>query len=206
MNDNENKTVSTYNFLKNKEIIIAIILTVLVVVVCFYFYRKNRELSTKIDIIAKKFEEQQELLAKHDEMMGHLVQTAQRQQTIIEQLAIEKSYYKAQNPKTPESHKSNPSGNPNKLFERTQPIRPFDTTSEINTKSPSIQPSLNINNTSSRHISFKEPVEQISPPVKDIEDIEEESESELEDDENLDAELEEELKELKEMEEENKKN
>jgi len=101
------------SFLKSKEFIIGVVVILVVIIAVFYFVRKNREFSTKIDILAKKFEEQQQVLSKHEEVIGHLVGLSQRQQSILEQLAGPEGTKPEKDGETPPRPRENP--RPNRL-------------------------------------------------------------------------------------------
>jgi hypothetical protein len=76
------------DFLKNKQIIITIAEITVVIGVCYYFSRKNKELVTKIEILAKKFEEQQQLINRHEEIINHLIQMVQEHKNILDNFKV----------------------------------------------------------------------------------------------------------------------
>lgn len=227
---NSNKNSSMGTFLKNKEIIIGVIIIVIVAITIFYFVRKNREVTTKIDILAKKFEEQQQLLSKHDDVIGHLVGLSQRQNSILEQLAgIQDENPKLMNHerKPPTSgemfHRPKVPSTPVPKIPNKDPV-PNQSINEPRNQPPNLQTSSKLNGIRGnlagesmfknltadfgsmmetkpkKTVSFSDaPARHFEPT---LEEIEEESEPELEEGDDLDAELEEELRELQDLEEE----
>ena len=179
------------DILKNKEVLILVGEIAVVAGVCFYFSRKNKQLSTQLEILAKKFEEQQQLINKHEEIIHQLIQITQEQHASQEQL----SRLLPDRPSPPQHAPPKPApGNHKKIHMGSpqappvhHPARPHNTPAPIPTGRPMAQPN---------RVSF-----QLPAPEEESE-IEEESESELEPesdpDENLDEILKEELLELEE--------
>jgi hypothetical protein len=230
MSNTDNKQSSMSSFFKSKEIIIGIVIIIIVAVAIFYFVRKNREFSTKIDILAKKFEEQQQLLSKHDEVIGHLVGMSQRQHSILEQLSniqdenlipkIKSTMKQTLKPEIPNLKPKIPAVPQSKIqnFPQSKPIiqnnpsqnvsSPLKMKEPVGIATESMFKNLTagfgnmMQNKPRKNVSFSNlPDRHFEPPVDEIDEIdeiEEESESEIENGDDLDAELEEELKELQE--------
>lgn len=224
---------SVTGFLKSKEFIIGVIVLLVVVIAVFYLVRKNREFSTKIDILAKKFEEQQQVLSKHEEIIGHLVGVSQQQHTILGQLVGQggdehRARAESDGIKIPEkpanAHRVRPAA-ANRAIPSNQPKQnlpappagrpapkisprpqagtgPIAETLNKNFAAGLLQCMSSVSSEpaiSHRSVRFADPPAQHFGAPEDEDDIEEESEPELDEQDDLDAELAEELRELQEM-------
>lgn len=192
--------------LKNKEILILVGEIAVVAGVCFYFSRKNKQLSTQLEILAKKFEEQQQLINKHEEIIHQLIQITQQQQAMLEQLNSEAP----DRPGPPQHPPPKPApGDNRKIIHMGHPQAPpvHHPARPRNTPAPIPMPKSAMKST--RPMAPPGRVHFHPPAPEEESEIEEESESELEPesdlDENLDEMLKEELLELEEEIQEDRK-